>query len=475
LAIDTLLLGLADGQAPLECGRSSVPAIENQRRDQFPFYEPRRAHEHGRSELLLPTMTDREFAIDVVRRLRQSGFEALWAGGCVRDELLGVTPADYDVATSARPEDVVRTFARTVEVGAAFGVVEVIGPRRFDGTHPIVQVATFRSDGAYIDGRRPESVVFSSAEEDAQRRDFTINGMFFDPIECKVIDYVGGQADLQAGVLRAIGDPRARFREDKLRLMRAVRMAARFDFPIESVTAAAIREMAGELNVVSAERIADELRKMLIHPNRASAVRQMDELGLLRQVLPEAPTGDVWQHILRVLELLEGPRWPEPTAVSFPLAMAALLHDVGKKVAGVACRRLKLSNAETTRIEWLVEKHRYLDEAPTMRVSKLKPILVHPGIGELLALHRADALASGRSIAHVEFCEKMLRETPAEELNPPPLLTGDDLITLAWEQGPVFKTVLDAVREAQLEGMIRTKEEAVWLAEQIRQQKKENK
>ena len=203
-------------------------------------------------------MSEREFAIDVVRRLRESGYEALWAGGCVRDELLGLSPADYDVATSARPQQVSAVFRKTVEVGASFGVVEVIGPRRLDGSFPKVQVATFRSDGAYLDGRRPESVRFSSAEEDAQRRDFTINGMFFDPLDGRVIDHVGGQADLKAKVLRAIGDPRARFREDKLRLMRAVRMAARFDFPIEEQTAAAVREMAGEITVVSAERIADE-------------------------------------------------------------------------------------------------------------------------------------------------------------------------------------------------------------------------
>lgn len=448
-------------------------------------------------------MTDREFAIDVVRRLRQSGYEAYWAGGCVRDELLGLSPADYDVATSARPEEVVRTFSRTVEVGAAFGVVEVIGPRRADGSFPKVQVATFRSDDAYVDGRRPVSVTYSTPKEDAERRDFTINGMFFDPVEGKVIDYVGGQADLKAGVLRAIGDPRARFREDKLRLMRAVRMAARFDFPIEPATAAAIREMAPELNVVSAERIADELRKMLVHRNRAWAIRQLDELGLLRQVLPEvdsemkglpqglpeAPTGDLWQHVLRVLELLDGPQWPAAGPVSFPLAFAAILHDVGKKrsaareadrytfhghehigkrLAGKACRRLKLSNAETARIEWLVERHQYLCDAPTMRASRLKPILVHPGIGELLALHRADSLACGRSVAHVDFCEKMLRDTPLAVLNPPPVLTGDDLIALGWEQGPLFKEVLDAVREAQLEGMIKTKEEAIRLAEKIK-------
>ena len=448
-------------------------------------------------------MTEREFATDVVRRLRQSGYEALWAGGCVRDELLGVEPADYDVATSVRPEEVQRAFSHTVAVGESFGVVEVIGPRRPDGSFPKVQVATFRSDGAYVDGRRPESVVFSSPEEDAKRRDFTINGMFFDPLEDRVIDYVGGQADLKAGVLRAIGDPRARFREDKLRLMRAVRMAARFDFPIEEQTAAAICEMAPEITVVSAERIAEELRKMLAHRNRAWAMRQLDELGLLRHVLPEieaemkglpqgppaAPTGDLWQHTLKVLEVLEGPRWPEPGPVSFPMAFAALLHDVGKKraaaragdkytfhghehigkrLAGAASRRLKLSNAEIDRAQWLVEKHQYLCDAPAMRASKLKPILVHPGIGELLALHRADSVASGRSVEHVEFCERMLRETPPEELNPPPVLTGDDLLALGWPQGPVFKKALDAVREAQLEGKVRTKDEAIRLAEEKR-------
>ena len=448
-------------------------------------------------------MTDREFAIDVVRRLRQSGYEAVWAGGCVRDELLGLEPADYDVATSARPEEVQRTFPHTVAVGESFGVVEVLGPRRPDRSLPKVQVATFRSDGAYVDGRRPESVVYSTAAEDAQRRDFTINGMFFDPLDGRVIDYVGGQADLRAGVLRAIGDPRARFREDKLRLMRAVRMAARFDFPIEPATAAAVREMAPEITVVSAERIAEELRKMLAHRNRAWAMRQMDGLGLLRHVLPEveaemkglpqgppsAPTGDLWQHTLTVLEVLDGPRWPAPAPVSFPLAFAALLHDVGKKrsaareadkytfhghehigkrLAANACRRLKLSNAECDRVSWLVERHQYLCDAPTMRASKLKPILVHPGIGELLTLHRADSVASGRSTEHVDFCERMLRETPPAELNPPPVLTGDDLKDLGWKPGPHFKPVLDAIRDAQLEGKVRSREEAIRLAEEKR-------
>jgi poly(A) polymerase len=409
-------------------------------------------------------MTEREFATDVVRRLRQSGHEALWAGGCVRDEMLGLIPADYDVATSARPEQVSETFRKTIEVGVSFGVVEVIGPRRSDGSFPKVQVATFRSDGAYLDGRRPESVTFSSPEEDAQRRDFTINGMFFDPLEGRVIDYVGGQADLQARILRAIGAPRDRFREDKLRLMRAVRMASRLDFPIEAQTAAAIREMGPQLVVVSAERISDELRKMLTHYSRLRAIRQMDDLGLLRHVLPEAPTGVLWQHTLRVVEVLEGPRWPAEESVSFPLAFGALLHEIGKRLGGAACRRLKFSNAETTRIEWLVEKHDYLCDAPTMRPSKLKPILVHPGIGELLALHRADGIAEGLSVTHVDFCEKMLRDTPRELLDPPPLLTGDDLLAMGWKQGPRFKAVLDAVREAQLDGTIATKEAAIEVA-----------
>jgi poly(A) polymerase len=423
-------------------------------------------------------MNDREFAVDVVRRLRQSGYEALWAGGCVRDELLGVQPADYDVATSARPEQVTAVFRKTVEVGVAFGVVEVIGPRRPDNSFPKVQVATFRSDGAYLDGRRPESVQFSSAEEDAQRRDFTINGMFFDPLDGRVIDYVGGQADLKAGVLRAIGDAHARFREDKLRLMRAIRMAARFDFPIEEQTAAAIRATAFQLPFVSAERIADELRKSLVHRNRAWAVRQFDELGLLRHILPRVEAelktdGKVWQSTLKMLEVLEGPRWPEATSVSFPLAFASLLHGVGKRLAGLECRHLKLSNAEADRVGWLVDHHQYLCAAPTMRASQLKPILVHPGIGELLTLHRAEAVATNVSTEHVDFCERMLRETPFEELNPPPLLTGDDLLGLGWKQGPLFKKVLDTVRGAQLDGLVRTREDAIRLAEEKRNEREQ--
>jgi poly(A) polymerase len=441
-------------------------------------------------------MTERDFAIDVVRRLHDAGFVAYWAGGCVRDEAIGLSPADYDIATDARPEQVRQIFRRTVEVGLSFGVIEVLGPKPLK-----VQVATFRNDGAYSDGRRPDSVEFCSAEEDARRRDFTINGMFFDPLANRLIDFVGGQADLRAKVLRAIGNPVERFTEDKLRLLRAVRMAARFDLTIDPATTDAVRTMASEITIVSAERIADEFRKLLVHPRRARGMRLMDDLRLIAPIMPEleemkglwqgppaAPTGDLWEHVLKVLDLLEGPTWPAPQPVSFPLAFAALLHDVGKrrtlgrtpekytfhghehvgaKMAAEIGARLKLANVERSRIEWLVDKHQYLCDAPILRSSRLKRILVHPGIGELLALHRADSLASGRSIAHVEFCEKVLRDTPMEQLNPPPVITGDDLRVLGIDQGPVYKTLLDAVRDAQLEGAIRTKEEALTLARRL--------
>lgn len=282
-------------------------------------------------------MTEREFAIDVVRRLRDAGYQALWAGGCVRDELLGLVPKDYDVATDARPEQVQQLFRRTIAVGASFGVIEVLGPRQQESEDFLkVEVATFRSDVSYSDGRHPDAVVFADAREDAWRRDFTINGMFFDPLKNELIDYVGGQADLDDRTLRAIGAPRQRFEEDKLRLLRGVRFAIRFELAIEATTEAAMRDMAASLPVVSAERIADELREILVHPRRARGLNLMLDLGLALAVLPElvpmkglphgppmAPTGDLWAHVMTVLEQL-GP------APSFRLAMAALLHDVGK-------------------------------------------------------------------------------------------------------------------------------------------------
>jgi poly(A) polymerase len=438
-----------------------------------------------------PPRTEREFAVEVVRRLREAGHEALWAGGCVRDELLGLVPKDYDVATDARPEQVQRVFRRTAAFGASFGVVEVLGPPPLG-----VEVATFRSDVSYSDGRHPDAVVFSSAREDALRRDFTVNGMFFDPLTETLHDYVGGRADLEAKVLRAIGDPFQRFTEDKLRMLRGVRVATRFDLTIDPATAAAVEKMAPQIVVVSAERIADELRKTLILPRRTRGMRLFMDLGLAAPLLPEllpmrglpqgfpsAPNGDLWDHVLRVLDWLR-------EAPSFPLAFAALLHDVGKprtvgrtpdrytfyghehvgkRLTGEIALRLKLSNDERERAEWLVEKHQILCDAQQMRTSKLKALLIHPGIHELLDLHRADALASGRSVEHVEYCEQLLRDWTTDDLNPPPLLTGHDLARMDLEPGPSFKRLLQAVREAQLEGTVQTAKEARELVSRLLQ------
>lgn len=446
-------------------------------------------------------MTERDFAISVVQRLQDAGFQALWAGGCVRDELAGLTPKDYDVATDARPGDVQKLFRRTVAVGVSFGVVEVLGPREA-GEWLKVQVATFRTDEGYSDGRRPDAVVFASAQEDAQRRDFTINGMFFDPVKNELHDYVGGQADLQAHILRAIGDPHLRFAEDKLRLLRAVRIATRFDLTIEAQTTAAIRAMADELPVVSAERIAVELRQLLVHPRRSRGMNLLLDLGLVGPILPEllpmrglpqgppsAPTGDLWDHVMNVLDKLG-------TTPSFPLAMAALLHDLGKprtvgrtpdrytfhyhehvgaRLADEIGLRLKLSNDERERISWLVEKHQYLCDARNMKTSKLKAMLNHEGISELLALHRADALAWGRGTEHVEYCEFLLKEWTPDDLNPPPLLTGHDLTRRGLQPGPIFKELLDAVREAQLDGTIKTLPQAWELIERLLKEKASRK
>ena len=438
-------------------------------------------------------MTEREFAIEVVKRLREAGHVAFWAGGCVRDERLGLAPKDYDVATDALPEEVRGLFRRTVSVGMSFGVVQVLGPRAPEGPMK-VEVATFRSDGRYSDGRHPDSVVFASAREDALRRDFTINGMFYDPIEEKLIDYVGGETDLEARVLRAIGDPVARFREDKLRLLRAVRIATRFDLELEAATAAAIPALAPQIKEISAERIAEELRKLLVYRQRARGVALMEQTGLVAAILPEllemkglpqgpphAPTGDLWEHVLLVLDLLGD-------APSFPLAFAALFHDVGKRrtvgrtpdrytfysheevsrrMAFEAAIRLKLSTVERDRIEWLVKKHQFLADARQMRTSKLKMTLAHAGIRELLALHRADAVASGRSADHVDYCEQLLSEWSDADLNPEPFVNGHDLGRLGLTPGPKYKEILDKVREAQLDGALQSRAQALEFVQKL--------
>ncbi|WP_406700592.1 CCA tRNA nucleotidyltransferase [Singulisphaera sp. Ch08] len=441
----------------------------------------------------------RDFATRIVGRLRHEGFQAYWAGGCVRDLLLGLQPADYDVATDATPEQVMGIFGRrTIPVGVSFGVVRVRDSR--GGGE--VEVATFRSDGAYVDGRHPESVVFSSPEQDAERRDFTINGMFSDPFSGEVIDYVGGRADLDARILRAIGDPWARFREDKLRLLRAVRFASRFRLEIDPATRSALVTMASQIHVVAAERIAQELRRMLVHESRSKAMDRMLETGLAAHIVPPLlpmkgifqgkpmqPEGDLWDHVLLVLDLL-------PHEPSFPLAFAALLHDVGKprtmathkgrisfhnhelvgrKIADELCRRLKLSNTERERVCWLVEFHQYLGDAKRLREAKLKRMLSMPGIDDLLALHRADSLASIGESPQVDYCRYYIEAQPSGPINPAPLLTGHDLVRHGLSPGSHFSTILEQIREAQLDRLLNNKREALeWLDEHLTSFKVEN-
>jgi len=442
----------------------------------------------------MSTDRQRAHASEVVARLRESGYQAYWAGGCVRDLLLGLDPSDFDVATDARPEQVGKLFRRTCAVGESFGVVRVLGNRETGD----VEVATFRSDGVYLDGRRPETVTYSTAEFDASRRDFTINGMFYDPVEGRVIDYVGGRDDLDAKLLRAIGDPAARFAVDKLRLLRAVRFAARFDLAIEPATRSALESMAGQVASVAAERIAQEFRKMLSHRSRVAAMNLAYDTGLVAAVLPQLvamkglfqgkpiqPDGDLWDHTMLVLANL-------PDNPSFTLALGALLHDVGKpatrliredklsfhgheqvgrELAIEVSRNLKLANAERDRVAWLVGYHQYLGDAKRLRESKLKRLLASDGIEELLALHRADALASIGEAPHVDYCEWYLREQPAGPINPPPLLTGHDLVRHGLAPGPMFAVWLDSVREAQLDRTIHSKREALELVDRLPEEK----
>ncbi|HUY90488.1 MAG TPA: CCA tRNA nucleotidyltransferase [Pirellulales bacterium] len=412
----------------------------------------------------------REFALQVVTKLREGGFEAYWAGGCVRDCLLDRRPKDYDVATNATPVEIRELFSRrrTLEIGAAFGVVAVIGPKPAG----VVEVTTFRQDTQYSDGRRPDAVVFTSAKEDAQRRDFTINGLFYDPLEPqperRVSDFVGGVADLERKIIRAIGDPRARFCEDKLRLLRAVRIAAGFEFDLDESTRAAIVEFAASVVTVSAERIAQELRTMLVDAHRARAVELLRETGLLAAILPEAAAAaaepKAWRRTLLTLEGLTEP--------DFPLALAALFTAVdragehhGKPTESI-CRRWRLSNKEIEHARWLVEHRTALVGAELMPWPRLQRLLIGDWIGDLLALHEAEALASGADARHVRKCRELLK-LPPERLNPPPLVTGDDLIRHGIASGKLFKPLLEKLRDAQLENRIANEEEALALADRL--------
>jgi tRNA nucleotidyltransferase/poly(A) polymerase len=418
------------------------------------------------------SIRQRAFALEIVKKLRDVGFEALWAGGCVRDELLGLVPKDYDVATNATPDQIRELFGRrrTLPIGAAFGVVTVLGPR----TAGQIEVATFRSDAAYSDGRHPDSVTFTTAEHDAQRRDFTINGLFFDPVMEKVVDYVGGQDDLARRVIRSIGDPRLRFGEDKLRMLRAVRFAATFQFEIEPETVRAIQQMAGEVTTVSAERIGMEIRRILVDSNRAVGVRLLRETNLLAHVLPEVAdlSAHNFDETLRVLGALNAP--------TLPLALAAVLSteyrmrrtdDVATctlpgrpLVTHTVGRRLRYTNKEVERATWLLISLPKMARAAELPWPTLQRILIHDGAEELLALHEAIA---GPDDPALMFCRERMA-WPPERLNPPPLVAGSDLIGHGLSPGPEFSALLEQIRDAQLNGQIATREEALALADRLR-------
>ena len=449
-------------------------------------------------------VSERKFeeALKVVEKLRATGYEAYLAGGCVRDLLLGREPADYDVATNATPDVVLDMFERTFAVGAKFGVVLVDAENR----EFVTEVATFRSDGAYSDGRRPDAVRYSqSAEEDVQRRDFTINGLLLDPLRggalseiaadrerlrAAVLDYVGGMGDLEAGVVRAIGRAELRFEEDHLRMLRAVRFAARFGFELDEATKNAIRGLAARVNGVSRERVRDELTKMLTEGHARRAFELLDETGLLKEVLPEIarmkgveqppqfhPEGDVWVHTLGLLGQLEA-------GCSMTLAWGALLHDVGKPptfrrapdrirfdghvemgvtMATEICRRLRFSNEAARQILALIENHMRFMDSGRMKESTLKRFLRLPQFDEHLALHKMDCLAGSGFLEHWEFMREKMQTLPEETVRPKPLITGKELIAAGYRPGPQFKEMLRKVEDAQLEGKIASEDEALRL------------
>jgi len=402
-------------------------------------------------------MTPREFAVQIVQRLQQAGFEAVWAGGCVRDMLLGLKPKDYDVATSALPEQIRDLFGhrQTLAIGASFGVITVLGPKSAGQ----VEVATFRQDAEYSDGRRPDSVHFSTAELDAQRRDFTINGMFYDPVQDVVLDFVDGRRDVDERVIRAIGNPEERIAEDKLRMLRAVRFAATYQFHLDEETAAAIRRHAVEINLVSGERIGQELRRMLGNSTRRVAAELLQETELLEQLVDHGKLLTAnranWKTRLRWLEKLKSPRF-EPAVV---VLLGPLLKEQG---IGAVAERWKLSVAERKTIQWIDEHWLQLTRAASLPWSQIQPLLAHPDAP--LALDLAEAAAGHEQIGLV-VCRQRLA-WPREQLDPPPLLDGNDLRGLGLKPGPEFARLLAGVRAAQLDGELGEREAALeWVRE----------
>jgi tRNA nucleotidyltransferase/poly(A) polymerase len=394
-------------------------------------------------------------AVEIIRRLTAAGYQALLAGGCVRDLLLGLQPQDYDVATDATPDHICQLFHRTRKVGAQFGVVLVRTQRRW------VEVATFRSDGKYLDGRRPCDVHFSDARHDAQRRDFTVNGMFLDPLGHRLIDYVGGREDLQAGLIRAIGDPPARFAEDHLRLVRAVRFAARLGFEIEPATFAALKAHAAKLATVAAERVLQELEKMLTHPTRSRAVHLLAETGLL----PHLYEGATW----RADQIAAGSALLArlPSRVSFPLAFAVLIADRGTKAIQQICRALTCSNEQRQQIVWLTEHHTDLDDPRRISLAGLKRLMVYPAFVDLRAWTEAryQELPDGER-RHATLAKRLSAVAP-DAVQPPPLVTGDDLAARGVKPGPVYRKLLDALYTRQLDETLTTRAEAMRLLEEL--------
>jgi poly(A) polymerase len=437
----------------------------------------------------------KDFAISIVRSLQEAGYQAYFVGGCVRDMLLGREPADYDVATDATPDQVMRIFPETYAVGAKFGVVLVPASSATANENEVVEVATFRSDIGYSDGRHPDQVRYSEdPREDVERRDFTINGLLLNPTNQEVLDFVGGRKDLESGIIRAIGEPELRFAEDKLRMLRAVRLGAHFSYTIEPATFAAIQKLSPQIHQVSRERARDELTKMLTEGHARNAFLLLDQSGLLREVLPEIsamkgvaqppqfhPEGDVFVHTLLLLDKL-----PQPCPPT--LAWGALLHDVGKpatfriapdrirfdghvevgvKMAEEICRRLRFSNDGAEQMIALVGNHMRFAQAQQMKESTLKKFMRMPRFEEHLELHRMDCQASHGDLTSFNFLREKMAATPVEVMRPAPLITGDDLIDAGYSPGPQFKEILAAIEDGQLEGRLRDRDAAM---EFVRQQ-----
>jgi poly(A) polymerase len=445
-------------------------------------------------------MDARAFADNVCATLVSKGFQAFLVGGCIRDILLERIPEDYDISTDATPAQVEGIFPGALTVGAKFGVVIVPEPPSdaTDTEHQEVEVATFRSDFGYSDGRHPDRVEYTKKpEDDVRRRDFTINGLLLDPRSGEILDFVGGREDLRAGLIRAIGDPETRFGEDKLRMVRAVRFAARFGYAIEAGTMRAIQKLAPEIMQVSMERLRDELTKILTEGAARRGFELLDETGLLVHLLPEIarmkgveqppqfhPEGDVWVHTLMMIEGL-------PAGSSATLAWGVLLHDVGKpptfapptgpngrirfdrhvevgvRMAEEICRRFRFSNEETEQIASLVTNHMRFKDVPQMKPATLKRFVRLPKFEEHLELHRLDSLSSHGKLDNHGMVARFIQDTPPEEVRPARLVTGDDLIALGLRPGPNFKAILYNVEEAQLNGTVQGREDALRLAKEL--------